>query len=158
MRSYHVVRSRLCDILAVGLLVLSALSLWGQATQFIPAPGHLLISPEATKNQTVLGAGFYAPRTHYDQPLNNRAFFKLQPLTGNLALLSHARNITENAPGEWWTLSFCNAQHPATRHANFMYGSGETIPWARPIILRVSQQAKAHPRVTSVLKILKPTL
>jgi len=158
MRCYPSVRSHLFCIWAVGLFALLAPSLWGQATQPIAAPGHLLISPDATKSQTAPGAGFYAPRTSYDQPLNNRAFFKLQPLTGNLVLLSQARNVTENTRGQWWTPSFSSAQHPAIRHANFTHGSGATIPWARPLILRVSQEAKAHPRVTGVLKILKPTL
>lgn len=30
------------------------------------------------------------------------------------------------------------------------------IPWAGPIAIRVGQQAKAHPRVTNVLKVVQP--
>ena len=33
---------------------------------------------------------------------------------------------------------------------------GGNIPFAGPVILRVAQQAEAHPRITRFLKILRP--
>ena len=35
---------------------------------------------------------------------------------------------------------------------------GHRIPWAGSLILRIVQQAKAHPHLTRVLTVLKPQL
>jgi hypothetical protein len=65
-----------------------------------------------------------------------------------------------NAPSKWRTFSFALTNGKIFRETTCCVGDlenyGGRIPWAGSIILRILQQAKAHPHVTRVLTALKP--
>jgi hypothetical protein len=65
-----------------------------------------------------------------------------------------------NAPSRWRTFSFALTNGKIPRETTCSVGDldnyGCRIPWAGSIILRILQQAKAHPHVTRVLTVLKP--
>ena len=52
--------------------------------------------------------------------------------------------------------TFGHVHHETIHVANAWKDHGHHIPWARYVILRIGQQAKAHPHITSVLKTLHP--
>jgi len=64
------------------------------------------------------------------------------------------------APSKVWTfaLSYGKAPYETTWRVGNLDHYVHRIPWAGSIILRISQQAKAHPQVIRVLKVLKPRL
>ena len=65
-----------------------------------------------------------------------------------------------SAPSKWRT--FAPTYGKATHETTFPVGNLEhyahRIPWAGSVILRIGQQAKAHPLVMRVLKVIKPRL
>jgi hypothetical protein len=70
--------------------------------------------------------------------------------------------LVGNAPSKWRTFSFALTNSEIPRETTCCVGDlehyGRRIPWAGSIILRILQQAKAHPHVTRVLTVLKPQL
>ena len=72
------------------------------------------------------------------------------------------RHLMGDAPSKWRTFSFDLTYRKIPRETTCCVGDlehfGRRIPWAGSIILRILQQAKAHPHVTRVLTVLKPQL
>jgi len=65
-----------------------------------------------------------------------------------------------SAPSKWRTFSFAlkygKIPHETTCCVGNLEYYGQRIPWASSILLRIVQQAKAHPHVARVLTVLKP--
>jgi len=84
-------------------------------------------------------------------PTNSRALVQLrQPTAGPSG---KGKYFTRSTSNEWVTPSHSKAPSSLVHHSIDLQ---HRIPGAGPIILRVSQQAQAHPHVTGVLKLLKP--
>jgi hypothetical protein len=75
-------------------------------------------------------------------------------------LLGQEKYFMGNAPSKWRTFSFAltNGKIPSetTCCVGDLENYGRRVPWAGSIILRILQQAKAHPHVTRLLTVLKP--
>ena len=174
------------SIMLVGLLALSTRFLWAQGTLPVETiPFRLLDSPvpfarvsevqtplhltyrrlplafEQNQGQTDSRTRFFPPYPGYDRP----------PITTNAALYPATRTAEswgklwgkENypigrAPSKWRTFALTYGKIP--RETTCCVGDlehyGHRIPWAGSIILRVLQQAKAHPHVTRVLTVIQP--
>lgn len=181
MRGYLLARGYLFFTLLVSLLVLSTHLLWAQITQPIedisvrlfdapiqlapdpearthlgPVPEGLPLSPEATRSQTEPQARLFSPFTSYYQPTNQQAASKLQHPTGLAELLGKAKYFTGSASSQWLRSADARVHYPMIHPSDHLQYYGHRIPWAGPMILRVSQQAKAHPHLTGVLKLLQP--
>jgi len=88
----------------------------------------------------------------YDRvPTNNRALLELQPPTAGPS--GKGKYFTRSTSNEWITPFHDKAPSAPVHHGNDLQ---HRIPGAAPIILRVSQQAQAHPHVTGVLKLFRP--
>ena len=159
--------------LLVSLLVLSTPFLWAQITQSTeeislfdgpiqagPVPEArthlglvsegLPLSFEAARRQTELQVKFF------NTPINFQAALNLQRATGTGEWLGNAKYFTGSAPSRWLTSEYGKVHYPAIQAPNDLHNYGHHIPWAGPVILRLSQQAKTHPHVTGVLKLFTP--
>src|ERR1017187_614179 len=63
-----------------------------------------------------------------------------------------------SAPMKWMTFAptFGQVRHETIHSANGLESSGHHTPWAGSVILRVSQQVKAHPHITRALQVVQP--
>ena len=63
-----------------------------------------------------------------------------------------------SAPMKWMTFAptFGQVRHETIHSANGLESYGHHIPWAGSVILRVSQQVKAHPHITRALQVVQP--
>jgi hypothetical protein len=174
------------SIMLVGLLVLSTRFLWAQRTlplENIPiqvletpapfarvsevqTPLHLTyrrlpLTFERNQGQTDSRMKFFPHYPGYYRP----------PITTNAALYPATRTaeswrklwgkenyLIVRAPSRWRTFALAYGKIP--RETTCCFGDlehyGHRIPWAGSTILRVLQQAKAHPHVTRVLTVLEP--
>ena len=174
MRRQHLALGKLFATLPVSLLLLSPHMLWAQMTrpqeearflnssiQLRPVPDTrthlgpvsdgLAMSVEAARrHQFELQARFF--RT----PTNNQAALNLQRPTGTAELLGIPRGFTGRVSSQWLTSTDATVHYSTMQPPDRLRYFGHHVPWAGPIILRVSQQAKAHPHLTGVLKLLQP--
>ena len=173
MRRQHLVLGKLFATLLVSLLVLSAHMLWAQITQapeevrllnssmqlqpvpeartrLGPVSDGLAMSFEAARRQIELQARFF--RT----PTNKQAALNLPRRTGTAELLGNARDFSGRVSSQWLTTTDATVHYSTMQPPDHLRNLGHHVPWAGPIILRVSQQAKAHRHVTGVLKLLQP--
>jgi hypothetical protein len=168
MRGLFLSFPRLSPIVLVELLVLSTHFLWAQRIlplEKIPIPIHLLDTPAPFAKVSEVQIPVHL--TDRRLPLT---FERNQGQTGSrMKFLPHYS-------GDYRLPTTTNAAlYPATRTFSFAltYGKiprettccvrnlehyGHRVPWAGSIILRIVQQAKAHPHVTRVLTVLKPQL
>jgi hypothetical protein len=174
MRRYLLDRGHLFSTLLVSLLVLSTHLLWAQITQPIddisvrlfdgpiqPAPDpeartHLGPVPEGLALSPEPQARLFSPFTSYCQPTNHQAASNLQHPTGLAELLGKAKYFTGSASSQWLRSADARVHYPTIHSSDHLQYYGHRIPWAGPMVLRVSQQAKAHPHITGVLKLLQP--
>jgi hypothetical protein len=178
-------RSHLSSILLVSLLVLSTHVLWAQRKStpeesVVPLPDapsrvatvseaqthlHLTykglpLSFKQNQGQTESWMRFFPDHTGYDRlSINTSAV--LNHDTGTAELLnSGAKTNTSSAgaPPKWMTFAptFGHVHHETTHGGNDLEYYGHHIPWAGSTILRIDQQAKAHPHITTVLKSVHP--
>jgi hypothetical protein len=173
-------------IMLVGLLVLSTRFLWAQTTLPLEKiPIQLLDTPapfarvselqtplphthrrlplifEGNQSQTDSRMRFF-PRYpgYYRQPSTPNA--ALYPATRTaeswVKLWGKENYLSGRAPGKWRTfaLTYGTIPRETTCCVGDLEHYGHRIPWASPIILRILQQAKAHPHVTRALTVLQP--
>jgi hypothetical protein len=96
--------------------------------------------------------------TGYDRlPINTNGMLDQETRTAGL-WVKDSRYFIGSTSAKWTTLSPAYDQvHQETTHgANDLQYYGRHIPWAGSIILRISQKAKAHPHVTTVIKAVHP--
>jgi hypothetical protein len=169
MRGVVLSLSHVSSILLVSLLVLSTHVLWAQRTspleditvQLPDAPHvhltykRLPLSFKQIQGQTESGMRFSADHTGYDRPVNNTD-----------AVLGQDIRTTEfwgkdrycSTPTKWMTVApaYDQVHHETIHGANDLEYYGHHIPWAGSIVQRIGQQAKAHPHITSVVKMVQP--
>ncbi|MBZ5658722.1 MAG: hypothetical protein LAO56_26070 [Acidobacteriia bacterium] len=184
MRALFLSFSHPSQILFVGLLVLSTHLLWAQRTSPLTKISiHLLDTPaafarvsevqtrvhltysrlpltfEQNQGQTELRMRFFPHYpSYYRLPINTNA--ALYPATKTAELWGKQKQIIVSAPSKWlkFAPTYGKVPHETTYRVENLEHYGHLIPWAGSIILRIGQQAKAHPHVTRVLTVLKPRL
>jgi hypothetical protein len=182
MRSAVLSLSRLSSILSVSLLVLSAHVLWAQrastleesTAQLPDAPSHVATVSEAqthlhltykglplsfkqNQGQTEWWMRFFTDHAGYDRlSINTNAM--LNQDTGTAEFWGKNKYFIGNPPTRWMTFvpTFGQVHYETIQGANNLEHYGHHIPWAGSVILRIGQQAKAHPHITRALKTLHP--
>ena len=173
---------RLSSILLVSLLMLSTDVLWAQRTstpkesaiQPPDAPSRVATISEAQTNLHLTCRGFpLGFKQNHSQTESWMRFFP--DLTGydrvsinTNAVLNQERGTAEfsgknkyfmgSAPTKWMTFAptFGDVHHETIDGTNDVEYFGHHMPWAGSVILRIGQQARAHPHITSVLKTIHP--
>lgn len=172
----------LSSSLLVSLLVLSTHVLWAQRTstleesavQLPDAPSRVATVSQAQTSFHLTYKGFpLSLRQHQGQTESWMRFFSDQTGYDRLsintnAVLNQERGTAEfwgknkgfmgSAPTKWMTFAppFGHVHHETIHGANDLEYYGHHLPWAGSVILRISQQARAHPHLTSVLKTVHP--
>jgi hypothetical protein len=182
MRGLVLSRSHLSPILLVSVLMLSTHLSWAQSTSALEKiPTQLLDTPapfaRVSEAQTHLHPTYgILPLTfeqdqgqsrtrffphysdYYHLPINTNAAFC--PTTRMGGLWGKEKYLIGNAPRKWLTFAstYSRVSHETTYSAENLEHFGHRIPWVGPLILRIGQQARAHPHVTRLLTVLKPRL
>src|ERR1700740_2283394 len=173
--------SNLSSILLVCLLALSTPVLWAQGTltledsavQLPDAPSRVATVSEAqthlhltykglpssfrqNQGQTESRIRFFPDHTGYDRLSINTSTMMNQG-SGTVEFWGKNKYLIGSTP-KWMTFAptFGHVHHETIHGANDLEYYGHHIPWAGSVILRVGQQAKAHPHITTVLKSVHP--
>jgi hypothetical protein len=182
MRGLVLSLSHLSSILLVSLLLLSAHVLWAQRTstleesavQLPDAPSRVTTVSEAqtrlhltyqgvplsssqNQGQTESWMRFFSDKTGYDcLSLNTNAV--LNQDRGTAEFWGKNKYFTGSAPTKWMTVAptFGQIHHETIYDTNDLEYYGHHTPWAGSVILRIGQQARAHPHITGVLKTIHP--
>src|SRR5271165_2328610 len=110
---------------------------------------------ETNKSQPRSKARFVTAPTSYHQLLiDNIATLNLRTAGSQ----SSGDYFIDGTPNKSFTFEpgYLKLSNQTINRASDMDYDGRHIPFAGPILLRVAQQAEAHPRITLVLKILQP--
>jgi len=145
---------QLFPILFASSLVLLTHSLWAQKSP----PPELGILPEAPRSQTKLYENPFHFSYHYNL-INPQTVFNLHVPTGAAALLGKSEHFNFSASSYWSRLINGRARYArysTIKSADLLQHYGHRIPWANSSMQRVSQEARAHPRVASVVKLFTP--
>ena len=159
-------------IVLVGLVVLSTHFLWAQRTLPLgKIPIQLLDTPApfARVSETQppmhlayrrLPLSFEQGDSHPRTTTNAALYPTTRAAEQRGKLWGKEEYLIGNAPSKWRTFAFTYDKTP--RETICCVGNLEhyvhRMPWAGSIILRIAQQAKAHPHVTRVMRVLKPKL
>lgn len=180
MRGSILSLSHLSAILLVSLLMLSTHLLWAQRkslpeknpVQLFDAPSQLSeaqthldftdrgspVSFGQNQGQTESWMRFVPPYNagDYRLPTNTKAV--PDQATRTAELRGQEKYFIGSAPSKWLIFAplYGKAQHETIDGVDELEYYGHHIPWVGPFILRICQQAKAHPRVTRVLKEFGP--
>jgi len=182
MRGLVLSRLHLSSILLVSLLVLSTQVLWAQRTstleksavQLPDAPSPVATVSEAqtsfhltskglplslgqNQSQTESWMRFFSDQTAYDR-LSIKTNAVQNQDRGTAEFWGKNKGFMGSAPTKWMTFAppFGRVHHETIHGANDLEYYGHHLPWAGSVILRIGQQAKAHPHITSVLKTIHP--
>jgi hypothetical protein len=174
--------SHLSSILLVSLLVLSAHVLWAQRTSILEestvqlpdapswvatvsqAQTHLPLtykglplSFKQNQGQTKSWMTFFPDHTGYDRLFINTNVVLSQD-TETAKFWGKNKYFIGSAPTKWMTFAptFGQVHYETIHGTNNLEYYGHHIPWAGSVILRIAQQAKAHPHITRALKTLHP--
>ena len=100
---------------------------------------------------------YFPDHTGYDR-LSINAKAALSQDTGTAEFWGKNKFFMGDAPAKWTTFAptFGQVHDETIRGANKLEYYGHHIPWAGTVILRIGQQAKAHPHITRALKTLHP--
>jgi len=146
-------------ILLASSLVLSTHFLWAQKSLPPEARADLGavpgILPEAPRSQIESGVKLFRISYHHTL-VNTQAALNIQQPTGTAELLGKEKYFTDRTSSQGLTSAYGKVHYPTIQPADHLLRYGHHIPWAGPTILLVSQQAKAHPQVTRVLKLFQP--
>jgi hypothetical protein len=182
MRGLVLSLSHLSSILLVSLLVLYAHVLWAQRTstleesavQLPDAPSQVATVSEAqtqlyltykglplsfkqNQGQTESWMRFFPDQTGYDSPSIN-ANTALNQHTGTAEFWCKTKYFMGSVPTKWMTFArtLGHVPHETIHGADDFEYYGHHVPWAGSVMLRIGQQARAHPHITSVLKTVHP--
>jgi hypothetical protein len=180
MRGLFLSFSHPSPILLSGVLALFTHILWAQATlplekapiQFVDTPApfarvseaqtrltyrRLPLTFDENQGQTDSRMRFFPHYPGY-YPLPVKADAALYPATRTAELWGKEKYVIGTAPSKWCTFAPTYGEVP--KETTWPVGNLERyahrIPWAGSVILRIGQQAKAHPHVRRVLAVLKP--
>src|SRR5580692_1071275 len=182
MRGSFLSSARLCPILLLNLLLLSTHLLWAQRTstleesavQLPDAPSRFATVSEAqtrlyltykglplsfsqNQGQTESRMRFFSDKTGYDRlSINTNAVLNQDRETAEF--WGKNKYFIGSAATKWMTFAptFGHVHHETIHGANDLEYYGHHTPWAGSVILRIGQQARAHPHITSVLKTVHP--
>ena len=180
MRGLVLWLSRLSSIPLISLLVFSTHVLWAQRTstlqesavQLPDSPSRVATVSEAqvhltykglpvsfkqNQGQTESWMRFFPDHTGYDRlSINSNAV--LNQDRGAAEFCGKNKYFFGSAPTKWMTLAptFGHVHHETIHSANDLEYYGHHMPWAGSVILRIGQQARAHPHITSILKTVHP--
>jgi hypothetical protein len=181
MRGLFLSLSHRCLIALVGLLLLSTHLLWAQKTsppskiaiQLLDTPAPFARLSEAPTRRHFTYREL--PLTFVQKPSQTESRMRLFPHspdqyrlpTNTGAALYPAPRTAElwrkkyfisSATSTWLTFvpSYGTVPHETTYSVENLEHLANNIPWVGPIVLRIGQQAKAHPQVTRLLKVIKP--
>jgi hypothetical protein len=168
------------SILLVSLLLLSTQLLWAQRTstleavQLPDAPSQVATVSEAqthlhvtdkglplsfrqNRGQTESWTRFFPDRTGYGR-LSININAKPNEDKGAAEFWGKNKYFIGSAPTKWLTFApaYGHVHHETIHSTNDLEYYGHHIPWAGFIVLRIDQQAKAHPHITSVAKMIQP--
>lgn len=174
--------AHLSSILLVSWLALSTHVLWAQRTstpeetaaRLPDAPSRVATASEAqtrlhlsyrglplsfrqNQGHTESWMRFFSDETGYDRrSINTTAV--LNQDRGTTEFWGNNKYVMGSAPTKWMTFAptFGHVHHETIQSTNDLEYYGHHMPWAGSIILRLSQQARAHPHITSVLKAVHP--
>lgn len=159
--------SHVLPIVLVGSIVLSTHLLRAQRTsleetaiQLPDAPTPLATVSDAQKNLHL--AYRRLPLTFEQNQGQTESWMQFFPRHRGYERLPELwgkdRYFTGSAPNKWMTFApaYRQAHHKTILGANDLEYYGHHLPWAGSIILRICQQAKAHPHVKNVLKLVHP--
>jgi hypothetical protein len=134
--------SRLSSILLVSLLVLSTHVLWAQRTA-TPEESAVQLPDAPSRVKTVSEA-----QTH----------LHLTQDSGTAQVWGKNEYFIGSAPTKEMMFfpTFGHVHHETIHGANDLEYYGHNTPYAGSVILRVAQQAKAHPHITRALMTLHP--
>ena len=171
----------LSSILLVSLLALSTQVLWAQRTSTeetaVPlpdAPSQVATISEAqtrfhfsykglplsfrqNQGETESCKRFFSDETGYDRrSINTTAV--LNQNRGTTEFWGTNKYFMGSAPTKWMMFAptFGQVHHETIQGAKDLEYYGHHMPWAGSVILRISQQARAHPHIASVLKAVHP--
>jgi len=114
------------------------------------------VSLSQHQGQTESWMRFFSDQTGYDRlSINTNA--ALNQDRGTAEFWGKNKGFMSSAPARWMPLAppFGHVHHETIHGANDLEYYGHQ-PWAGSVILRISQQARAHPHLTSVLKTVHP--
>ena len=182
MRGVFLLLSHLYSILLVSLSVLPTHVLWAQRTstleesavQLPDAPSQVATVSEAqthrhltykglpfslkqNQGQTESWMRFFPDHTGYERlSVNTNAV--LNQDAGTAEFWGKNKYFIGSAPTKWMTFAptFGQVHYETIHGANNLEYYGHHIPWAGSVILRIGQQAKAHPHITTVIKSVHP--
>jgi hypothetical protein len=115
------------------------------------------LSFKQNQGQTESWMRFFPDQAGYDRLSINTNSVLTQD-TGTAEFWGKHQYFIGRAPTKWMTFAPTFGHvHPETIHgANDLEYYGRHIPWAGSAILRIAQQAKAHPYLTRVVKTVHP--
>ena len=182
MRGLFLSLLHLSSILWVSLLVLSTDVLWAQRTSTLEesavrlpdAPSRVATVSEAqtllhltykwlplsfrqNQGQTESWMRFFSDEAGYDRlSINTNAV--LNQDRGTAEFWGKNKGFMGSAPTKWMTFAptIGHVHHETIHGANDLEYYGHHLPWAGSVILRIGQQARAHPHIASVLKTVHP--
>jgi hypothetical protein len=183
MRSLVLSLSHLSPILLVSLLVLPTHLLWGQGkgrveeipVQLFDAPSQLATVSEAQIRLHFTGGGLplsfqqnageteswmkfstYHNVGDYRLPTNTKPV--LHQATGAAELRGKEERSIGGVTSKWLTFAptYGKVHHETIYGVDELEHYGHHIPWAGPLIVRICQQAKVHPHVARVFKVIRP--
>jgi hypothetical protein len=183
MRGLVLALSHLSSILLVSLLVLSTHSLWAQRKSFLEeipvqrfdTPAQFATGSEAqthlhftyrglplsfrqNQGQTESWMRFFPDHNTGDYRLPTDSKAVLDQATRTAELRGEEKYLIGSAPSKWLTFAPTNgkAHHETIYRVDELEYYAHHVPWAGSLIVRICQQAKVHPHVTRVLKVLRP--
>jgi hypothetical protein len=183
MRGLFLSFSHSSPILLSGVLALFAHFLWAQGTlplervpiQLLNTPApfarvseaqtplhltyrRLPLTFDQNQGQIDLRMRFFPHYPDYRLPTNTSA--TLYPATSTAELWGNEKCAIGTAPSKWRTFApaYGEVRHETAWSIGNLEHYAHRIPWAGSVILRIGQQAKAHPHVTRLLRVIKPRL
>jgi hypothetical protein len=132
-------------------------TVWEAQTSFHFTYKGFPLSLRQHQGQTESWMRFFSDQAGYDR-LSINTNTALNQDRGTVEFWSKNKGFMGSAPTRWMTLAppFGHVHHETIHGANDLEYYGHHLPWAGSVILRVSQQARAHPHLTSVLKTVHP--
>jgi hypothetical protein len=170
------------SLLLVNLLALSTHVLWAQRTltseetadQLPDAPSQIAKVSEAqtrlhlsdrglpltfgqNQGQAETWESFFSGATGYDHRSIHIIAVPNQS-RGTTEFWGTKKYFMGSTPTKWMMFAptFGQAHHETIQGAKDLEYYGHHMPWAGSVILRLSQQARAHPHIASVLKAVHP--
>jgi len=119
---------------------------------------RLPLTFEQNQSQTDSRMRFFPHYPDYRLPTDTNA--APYPPTRTAKLWGKGKYVIGTAPCKWCTFALTYGEVPkeTTWPVGNLEHYAQRIPWAGSVILRIGQQAKAHPHVTRLLTALKPRL